>query len=175
MSLGCIEDQGESVQEAVIGLVGVILGLGGSTWTTLWTNRQSRRDLEEERHTARQEEASREIRQALISIHHLKGRLSGDQGKAAGEELQRLIHTIDTYVFVLVSDELRARLSGATKIMWYWEALNFGPGHPVWHAVEDASECIGAYLRGQKLPDEPEAVRSYRREAEALEEGIDDD
>ncbi|MBT2389929.1 hypothetical protein J7E87_10970 [Streptomyces sp. ISL-1] len=162
------------MQEAVIGLIGVVLGLGGSTWTTLWTNRQNRRDLEKERLEARQEEASREIRQALISIHHLKGELSSSEEPDRHEELQRLIHTVDTHVFVLASAELRARLGGATQIMWYWQVLGGRPGHPVWHAVSDASECIGAYLRRENLPEEPEAVRDLRLDVEALEQEAED-
>ncbi|GGV49894.1 hypothetical protein GCM10010277_44270 [Streptomyces longisporoflavus] len=162
------------MQEALIGLFGVVLGLGGSTWTTLWTNRQNRQGLEAERLQARQEEATREIRQALISIHHMKADLTTDPGPyyetpESVAELRRHIHTIDTYAFVLASAELRARLRGATQIMWYWEHLNEGPGHPVWHAVDDAGECIGAHLRGEKLPEEPTAVKRCREEAERLE------
>ncbi|MEU4997054.1 hypothetical protein [Streptomyces sp. NPDC021622] len=166
------------MQEALIGLVGVVLGLGGSTWTTLWTNRQNRQGLEAERLLARQEEATREIRQALISIHHMKDSLTSDlppdlpyPGYETPEpitELRRHIHTIDTFIFVLASAELRARLKGATQIMWYWDSLDAGPGHPVWIAVDDAGACIGAHLRGEKLPEEPPTVKRCREEAERM-------
>ncbi|MCD9593279.1 hypothetical protein [Streptomyces sp. 8ZJF_21] len=162
------------MQEALIGLGGVVLGLAGSTWTTLWTNRQSRRNADADRITARQEEATREIRLALISIHHMKAKLTDpnataspdrrQKSKKAQEELEQLIHTIDTYIFVIASAELRARLSAAMEIMWYWHLLE-GRGHPVWHAVSDASECIGAYLRSEKLPEEPQEMVNLRDQA----------
>jgi hypothetical protein len=140
------------VKEALIGLLGVVLGLAGSTWTTLWSNRQNRQGQLEERLAARQEEASREIRQALISVHHLKHQLSGHESSGGPDELNQLIHTIDTYTMVLASTELRDRLKGATLVMWYWHLIN-DREHPIWCAVEDATACIGAYLRGESLPE----------------------
>ncbi|MFD8381167.1 hypothetical protein ACFV2X_21890 [Streptomyces sp. NPDC059679] len=158
------------MNEALIGLAGVFLGLGGSMWTTIWANRQHRKALTDERLTNRQEEAAYEIRKALISVHHLKHTLSDHEESGGPEELRQLIHTIDTYSMVLTSAELRSRLTGATQIMWYWHVLMGTEGHPVWLAVNDATECVGAHLRGEPLPQEPPIVRNLREEAKDLEE-----
>lgn len=165
------------MNEALFGLAGVVLGLGSSIWTTVWTNRQQRRLLARERLTTRQEEASYEIRQALISIHHLKHTLSNHEASEDPKELKHLIDVIDVHSMVLDSVELRARLRGATQIMWYWRVLlrTHHAGHPVWHAVADATECIGAYLRAEDLPEEPITVRRLREEADDLENGIPED
>lgn len=154
------------MKEALIGLAGVVLGLAASAWTTVWTDRQRRRDIEYDRLNARQEEASKEIRKALISIHHLKHTLEEERGHSGPEALLQLVHTIDTYTLVLASEELRGRLTGATQIMWYWHTLSTRQGHPVWVAVDDATECIGTYLRAEPLPEEPSAVTALRLEAE---------
>jgi hypothetical protein len=134
--------------------------------TTLWTNRQHRQDLVTDRLTERQEEASREIRKSLIAIHHLKHTLPASQDTSGPDELLQLVHTIDTYTLVLASAELRARLDGATRIMWMWHILSSRNGHPVWIACNDATACIGAYLRAEVLPEEPDDVRSLIEQVE---------
>ncbi|MEU0356572.1 hypothetical protein [Streptomyces cyaneofuscatus] len=145
-----------------------MLGLLGSVGITRWTQKQARRDQLEGRLAAREEEAAREVRHALTSVHHLKSSLSGREQTGGPDELFALIHTIDSAALVLASEELRQRLEQATSIMWLWHVLHQSEGHPLWIALEDASRCLGAYLRGEPLPSEPQEVRNLADEVAAL-------
>jgi hypothetical protein len=123
---------------------------------------------------AREEEAAREVRHALTSVHHLKSSLSGRERTGGPDELFALIHTIDSATLVLASKDLRRRLAQATSIMWHWHVLPRADGHPLWIALDDASHCLGAYLRGEDLPEEIQIVRDLAKEVDALYLLIDD-
>ncbi|MFI1754845.1 hypothetical protein [Streptomyces sp. NPDC020571] len=156
------------MSDGLYGLFGVILGLIGSVGISRWGQAQTRRDQQEGRLAAREEEAAREVRHALTSAHHLKTNLSGREQSGGPDELFALIHTIDSASLLLASAELRRRLSQATSIMWHWHVLNSAEGHPLWVALEDANHCLGAYLRGEALPEEPQAMRDLAGELDTL-------
>ncbi|MET9926392.1 MULTISPECIES: hypothetical protein [unclassified Streptomyces] len=162
------------MSDGLYGLFGVILGLVGSVGISRWSQQQARRDQREGRLAAREEEAAREVRQALTSVHHLKSTLSGRERTGGPDELFALIHTIDSAALVLASEELRRRLDQATTIMWHWHVLHGAEGHPLWIAAEDASRCLGAYLRGEKLTEETQDVRALADEVAALNILIDE-
>lgn len=174
---------GAVLSDGLWGLIGVVLGFAFSVGMTEWNRRQAlqaeergraatRADEERGRLAAREEEAAREVRQALTSVHHLKSSMSGRQQTGGPDELFTLIHTIDSSALILASEELRTRLDQATSIMWHWHVLHSadGRGHPLWIALDDAGNCLGAYLRGEDLPEQPEVVRDLTDEVKALYE-----
>lgn len=104
----------------------------------------------------------------------MKSSLSGSEQTGGPDELFALIHTIDSAALILASEELRRRLSQATSIMWHWHVLHRTEGHPLWIALDDASQCLGAYLRGEKLPEESQDVRILADEVDVLNMLIDE-
>ncbi|WLQ34913.1 hypothetical protein P8A18_16370 [Streptomyces castrisilvae] len=104
----------------------------------------------------------------------MKSSLSGREQTGGPDELFALIHTIDSAALVLASKELRRRLDQATSIMWLWHVLHSAEGHPLWIALDDASHCLGAYLRGESLPAETQELRDLADEAAALNILIDE-
>ncbi|GAB1335952.1 hypothetical protein ACE1SV_25420 [Streptomyces sp. E-15] len=163
----------------MFGLIGVLLGFAFSGLMTAWNRRDTREaeergrlaareDQEKGRLAVREDEAAREIRQALTSVHHLKAQVTGRQESGGPDELYALIHTIDTATVLLASEDLRNRLVEATSIMWHWHVLRSaeGVGHPLWEAADDATKCLGAYLRGERLPERPAVIRDLAGEVE---------
>ncbi|MGW3339654.1 hypothetical protein ACWDCL_19500 [Streptomyces sp. NPDC001009] len=169
------------MSDGLFGLIGVLLGFAFSGVMTAWNRRDTREaeergrlaaraDQENGRLAAREDEAAREVRQALTSVHHLKGGVADRQQTGGPDELYALIHTIDSATLLLASEELRSRLAEDTAIMWHWHVLRSaqGAGHPLWEAADDATKCLGAYLRGETLPERPTAIRSLTIEVEEL-------
>lgn len=144
--------------------LGAALSFGGVTLTA----RRNEKLAKEARASDRYDHAVEQIRSALFAIRFMDPELYDRHAPAPNLFYQ--LHTIDSFVHVFKSEELRQRLNAATSIMGNWDWFHHTRANPIWVGSNHAQECLGAFLRDEPLPEEFPVFRQFREEIEWLEE-----
>ena len=155
------------MSEAVIGMIGVIIGGGITTTGTVWAQRlQAKNNLRAERR-AREITASSA---ALSAIGQLITLSDAPDGAGIGivqraewkQARQGQLLLLDIATQDLGHAELRVRLDEVRRLLDLYDGATFytGQTEPTLRIAvcAYAVDCLGAFRRGETLPARPEAV-----------------
>jgi hypothetical protein len=158
------------VNEAIIGMVGVIVGGAITTWGTIVAQRQQIKATLAAEERVREISASTTVLNALSQLLQLPDEpdMSDDEWH---HRRQDLLFLLDTASQDLRSKDLRSRLAEAHDMMERHAVAARLTGQSEARtrsiACVHAVACLGAFRRGEPLPDRPDA---YTQTIDAIDE-----
>jgi hypothetical protein len=158
------------VSEAIIGMVGVIIGGAITTMGTIATQRLQIKTTLAAEERAREISASTTVLSALSQLFQLpdEPNMSGDEWHRRRQDLLLLL---DTASQDLRSKDLRSRLAEARDMMERHTAAAAltvqAEARTRSIACAHAVACLGAFRRGEPLPDRP---ATYTQTIDAIHE-----